>query len=419
MPDTKNVNQETPANLPVRDVDEGQTVNVATLRVGQRLVRGIYDDDGVLLLAAGITVTSDFLQLLRNRKIRYVQTFEAPPPIRSDEVDEKAIDRLERELLTPENATVKTRPLDAAHRPRLPFHELQDRAERGQQRHETAVGEIGEFCKRLESDGRVLDRDLYRIVSDFADMVSLDLDLIPTILSLRSSPDEYLFQHCVNVAAMSMNIAAQLGLRRERIVEVGLGGLLHDVGMMRVPLSIRLAERPLTEPEMNAVRRHPAYTLDYLQGIPSLPREVRFLGFQVHERADGSGYPRARNNQRIHAYAKIVSIADAYVAMTSERPYRAKLTPYEAAKTILYDCAAGRYESDFVRAFLDSIALFPVGSYVQLDDGRRAKVVRANPDFHTRPVIKPLNGNTNSPDGTIDLATTPDIKITRTLAAVA
>lgn len=390
-------------------------LNVTRLNVGQQLDAGLYDQDGVLLLAAGTVVTQDFIRLLRRWKIRYVQTWKTPPPIKAPEVDESAITRLESEMLRPDFTRLDVRPLDPARRPRVTLEELNRRAARGCERHAAATGDMAAFCEQLEQGGKVSDRDLHRIARDFADMVAIDMDLLPTILSLRTAPDDYLYQHCVNVAALSMVVATQLGLRRERVLEVGLGGMLQDVGMLRVPLAIRRAPRPLTEQELKVVEMHPAYTLEYLATIAGLPRDVRFLGYQVHERIDQSGYPRGRTEKSIHAYAKIVSVADVYVAMTSERPYRPAHTPYEAVKTILYECGAGRYESTVVRALLDCVSLFPTGSFVELEDGRYAKVLRANPNQHTRPVIQIVSSDRETLHGVFDMSEATHLKIAKPL----
>ncbi len=386
-------------------------MNIARLTAGATVAHSLYDEDGVLLIAGGAMITEEFVQMLRTRRIRYVQAWHTPPPIRAPDVDDAVIARVESDLTRPQCARIDTHIIDLAHRPRVSFDELSRRADRGRARHEAATGEMESFCKSLSSGGRVSDREIFRIAQEFAEMVAVDLDLLPTILSLRATPEDYLFQHCVNASALSMVIATQLGYRRERVMEIGLAALLQDVGMLRVPTSIRLAPRDLSDPERAIIERHPAYTLEILAALPSLPRDVRAIGFHVHERVDHSGYPRRRGGSTIHGYAKIVAVADVYVAMTSPRPHRPALAPYEAIKTILYECSQGRYDNRVVRALLDCVSLFPTGSLVELNDGRRAQVVRANPDRHTRPVVQALASQESSSGELIDLASELDVKI--------
>ncbi|RME41228.1 MAG: HD domain-containing protein [Planctomycetota bacterium] len=192
---------------------------------------------------------------------------------------------------------------------------------------------------------------------------------------------------------------------------VGMGGLLHDIGMLRVPLSIRQAARPLTEREWHEVRRHPLHSLDMLASVRGLPQLVKMIVYQVHERSDGSGYPRGRRDAHLHQLSKIVGVADAYAAMTRERPYRPAMAPYEAARTILYEGAQGRFDRSIVRAMLDTVSLFPIGSRVVLSNGAAARVLRAVPGLHTRPVVEELGGDGSPTGHIIELAQNDHLRI--------
>jgi HD-GYP domain-containing protein (c-di-GMP phosphodiesterase class II) len=109
--------------------------------------------------------------------------------------------------------------------------------------------------------------------------------------------------------------------------------------------------------------------------------------YQMHERANGSGYPRGRQANQIHDLAKIAAVADVFVALTSERPHRPGMMPYYALERILRGVKDGLYDAAVVRALLKTVSLFPVGSFVSLTDGRTGKVVRANGEHYARPVV--------------------------------
>ncbi len=174
-----------------------------------------------------------------------------------------------------------------------------------------------------------------------------------------------------------------------------------------------MARRPLTNDEWIEVRRHPVHSLDYLEHIRCVPVAACHIAYQVHERNDGSGYPRGRSGMLIHKYAKVVSIAHVYDALTSARPDRPALAPYDAVMTILKEGSANRFDRDAVRAFLDCQSMFPIGSTVELEGQRIAKVVRATPGIHTRPVIQVLNSAGQLTDEVIDLVEEPNLKIIR------
>ena len=134
--------------------------------------------------------------------------------------------------------------------------------------------------------------------------------VLPLVLSMqRTQDDEYLFDHCVNVALIGIATATQLGMRHDQVMEVGLGALLQDIGMLCVPKDIRLAARPLSKDEWLEIQRQPYHTLDALEKIRGFPAAVGYVGYQIHEQPDASGYPRQRTGMYVHPYAKIVAVA--------------------------------------------------------------------------------------------------------------
>ncbi len=285
-------------------------------------------------------------------------------------------------------------------RPRMPIDNLKHEAASGVDSHEATSVAVAQLCAQVQPGLRISAPEVRRSVAHFVEMAAIDFDLLPMIVAMQRSKDEYLYDHGINVALLSMAIASQLGLTREQIMHIGLGGMLHDIGMLRVPSSIRCAQRALTDSERHEIRRHPLHTLDMLSGLREIPLSVKFIAYQVHERADGSGYPRGRSGNQIHEYAKIVSLADTYAAMTRARPHRGPVSPYVAMRTILLEGSLNKFDRGIVRAFLDAISLFPIGSRVGLSDGTSARVLRANPDLHTRPVVEQLSRD-GSPTGQI------------------
>jgi hypothetical protein len=114
---------------------------------------------------------------------------------------------------------------------------------------------------------------------------------------------------------------------------------------------------------------------------------VQLVAYQVHERPDGSGYPRGREKKCIHLFARILHVADAYLAMTAQRPFRLPLMPYAAMECLLRQAEKNRVDPDVMRSLLRVLSLFPIGSYVRLSDGSLAEVIRANPHSFSRPLV--------------------------------
>jgi len=237
-------------------------------------------------------------------------------------------------------------------------------------------------------------------------------------VGLHESPDEYLFEHCVSTALLSMSIGAQLGLSMDQIQVLGLSAMLHDIGMLKVPAEIRLAPRQLTDNEMAMVRAHPLHALRILEQVRGLPPEAVLIATQVHEGPDHRGYPHLPASVAHHPHAAIVAVADAFSAMMERRPYRNPLPPHTAVRELLNQGAEGRFDRRVLRAFLDAVSAFPVGSLVELKKGIVGRVIRSNPGEHTRPVIEVIGADGEPTEWTIDLAKDPNVKIVRALPAL-
>ena len=138
-----------------------------------------------------------------------------------------------------------------------------------------------------------------------------------------------------------------------------------------------------------------------------------FIGYQVHERTNGSGYPRRRSAMTIHRFAKIVAIADVFSAMTRPRPYRPAILPHEAVKQILVDGSHNKLDRTLLRAFLDCVSAFPIGSVVELNNGLKGNVLRATPGLHTRPVIEELDVQERQTGNIIDLSDETHLTVIR------
>jgi HD-GYP domain-containing protein (c-di-GMP phosphodiesterase class II) len=148
------------------------------------------------------------------------------------------------------------------------------------------------------------------------------------------------------------------------------------------------ANRVLTNSEFIEIKKHPAYTLDLLKTISTIPDMVPMICYQVHERPNGSGYPRGRMKNRIHPGARILNVADVYLALTAPRPFRKPLMPYVAIECLLRQAKENLVDVDVVRALLHVVSLFPIGSHVKLSDGCTARVLRRNGNNYSSPILQ-------------------------------
>ena len=172
---------------------------------------------------------------------------------------------------------------------------------------------------------------LYEIV----DCILAD-DEMATYLVKITDHDLYTYTHSVNVGILSLLLAKKhLGASNTHdLRELGVGFFLHDLGKTRIDPAILNKRGRLTEKEMLEVRKHPQYGFDMLREADHVSAESKIITLQHHEREDGSGYPNGLRGDEIHLYARICSLADVYDALTCDRPYRQKLSPFLALKLI-------------------------------------------------------------------------------------
>mgnify|MGYP001376759108 CR=1 FL=1 len=208
--------------------------------------------------------------------------------------------------------------------------------------------------------------------------------------TLRDLSANSLEEHAVKLAVVAMAIGIELGLDQDNARQIGVAGLLVDVGMTQIPEEITTAERRLTIAEYVLLQRHPIHAADRLERMSGIPHLTKIIAYQVHERPDGTGYPRGRTEATIHQFARILHVADSYVAMTSVRPYRPPVLPYIAMKALLGQAQRNKVEPACVRALLRLLSLFPLGSLVALSDGSVAQTFRANGEDFNNPIVAVL-----------------------------
>jgi len=200
---------------------------------------------------------------------------------------------------------------------------------------------------------------------------------------------KYLYTLGVSVAILSIVTGISLGFDKNRLVPLATGALLHDIGMVRVPTYITDKKDTLTQEEYNRIKTHPIYGYRIIIKELDLGNDVATVVLQHHEAYDGSGYPRRLKGKDISVYARIVNICDVYVAMTRKRSYREEHLSYQAMKSILAG-SSRKFDPDLVRVFLSNMAIYPVGSVVQLNNGVIGVVVSANSQLPLRPKISVL-----------------------------
>lgn len=199
--------------------------------------------------------------------------------------------------------------------------------------------------------------------------------------------DAYTAEHCVRVGILTITFGRFIGLDINELETVGLCGILHDVGKMRVPPEVLNKPGALTSEEWEIMRAHPELGFKLLNSDHQLEPAVLQAALSHHERLDGKGYPHALEASAITRFTRMVTIVDAYDAMTSDRVYR-KGMPTSEALAILYKHRGSQFDEQLVEAFIRMIGIYPPGSLVELHTGEVAVVLATSPRQRLLPLVE-------------------------------
>lgn len=402
-------------------------VPLARLRVGAVLRTPIYEDRGPsspLLLSAGRELTEGQIRALEARGIQRVR-------VHSSEL-ERVIFRGGEATSTPTVAkrfrrripprkSVSPLPTLTWRRSRDSYlNELQkpgrqprdlQRAREFEQTHHRQIAATSEILQVFVRLG-TLDFDrVEHIALQQLQELAVDWDEF-LMCGLQPVLENYPSQHSLQTAMVACAIGTTMGLCKEELLELSCGCLLHDAGMLLLPSHLHQLDRALSVHERLQLQKHPLYVADRLSRFHFVSHAAKMVAYQMHERMDGSGYPRQRLGPQIHPLARIAAVADSYLSLVSPRNHRGSVEPYRAIEMLLHDTHRGLYDPSVVRALLHTVSLFPIGSRVQLSDGRIGRVIRGNREYFAQPIV--VIGDDEQGE-LIDLSQTPDLMVVATL----
>ncbi len=190
----------------------------------------------------------------------------------------------------------------------------------------------------------------------------------------------------VNVSILSAIIAMELKFSQKDILHLITAALLHDIDMLTQPDNIVKKMGKLTEEEYAQIKTHVHKAVALIIESLSYPKEIAVIILQHHERWDGKGYPDGKAGQQINLASRVLSVADAFEAMVSDKTYRTALVAHDAVKSLLQDKDT-RFDPAVLKAFITCIGVYPVGSHVLLSDSSLAKIVEPNPKAPFFPTV--------------------------------
>lgn len=248
---------------------------------------------------------------------------------------------------------------------------------------------IDDFLTNIKQKAPIAPRPIDDIALRLKNALATDKRLMISFILSSEIPEQAMAKALVDSAILAETIATFMKLPADAINDIVLAALLHDCGMLRISDAILKKNGPLSDTEMRTVAAHTIYGYKSVLSEFMYTEHIAQLVLQHHERWDGKGYPNGLNQESIEQGARILAVVDTFVAMTSERVYRKAFLGYDAMKTLLAD-KSRRFDYEVIKAMIQNVGVYPIGSIVLMNDTSIARIVGIAPAAPLRPLIRIL-----------------------------
>lgn len=323
---------------------------------GYRVIKNIYNGNGVLMLPASVVLTNKDIELLLRQNIR----------LEANDVEQVTIEQLVN----------------------------------------CSIVEIKHVFGKVRNTGQIPYRHLRERVLPIVIAMSAHPDLKP-VFSYLEHHDEYTYRHSIGVAIIARLIGIAKGMKSHELMELTMAAFLHDIGKAKIPDEILNKPGKLSAEEFNQVKQHTLLGYELISGMEGFTHRQALVVLQHHEREDGGGYPYGLTGDEIDPHSKIVAIADVFHAMISKRVYKEPI-PFYAVLQRMSENAFGVLEPSTTLLFLKRIMDMLIGHSVMLSNGDCGKIIMVNPHDPISPLVE-VNG------GYVDLSKCKSISLERVI----
>lgn len=331
---------------------------------GMVLAEDIIAEDGTILVPASTRLTIDLIMKISNHHILEIRIIDAPI-----QDTKKVTDHAEDE---PENYFEKVRKTES-------YRVFQENFNSDVQALKDSLNDI--ILKNMPVNAEALLDNMHKLIRSQRN----NLQLMDMLHSMRSSDDQ-VYAHCINVALISTIIGTWMDMPQKDIDILTLSGLLHDIGKLLVPNDILSKPGRLNAVEFEQIKQHPFLGFMKLKE-QDIDNRIKDACLYHHEKCDGTGYPYGLKGDDIPVFAKIVSIADVYDAMTSNRVYRKSICPFDVVKSLSVD-AFTKFDPEYLIPFLQKVVSSYIHNNVMLSNGQTGEVILINDNSLSQPVVR-------------------------------
>jgi HD-GYP domain-containing protein (c-di-GMP phosphodiesterase class II) len=246
---------------------------------------------------------------------------------------------------------------------------------------------------------------------DIADALGRNDQLV--VQALAGPSGSTLITNLVNVSILATKVGSGLGYYGQELERLALAGLVHDIGLFAVPPSVVTKSGRLTQEERTLIEQHPELGYQLIRKLGSEWDWLAQIVRQAHERWNGRGYPNRLKGRDIHEMAQIIGAVDIFDALVTPRPYRRRFFPHEAVRELLV-AERSAFPREIVKALVEQLSAYPLGTLVRLTTGEVGAVVGINVQFPLRPVVA-VDMDRGADRREIDLSASPLVSIIETV----
>lgn len=378
---------------------------LSNIKEGTRFSQPLYLDDGENeFLPKDLVITENELELLRNKGLEALFTDgEEIKPVSNEPIEEEIVEderfiqnqksnemlillsNLTNEDLEPQQADEDTEEFDDNG-----FNSLTSlKKTKNYIDYLVLVKNCQKIFDAVSQRERLSENFVSEIFKNLIKLVETSPELCVALILENDIIGYEMAKSAIDVASLSCLLANNLALSSDKIADITIAGLLHDVGMLMVSREILEKKEKLNDAERQAVETHVVYGYNCLRNEFMYPEKLAKIVLQHHEWYDGSGYPSRLSGNEIDIGARILACADAFISMTSQKPYRKAMLGYDAMKALLLDNGS-HFDPNVINALIRSIGIFPIGSIVMLSDSSLCRVIKSVPESPLRPQLRLL-----------------------------
>ncbi|KJR48872.1 response regulator receiver modulated metal dependent phosphohydrolase [Desulfosporosinus sp. I2] len=256
------------------------------------------------------------------------------------------------------------------------------------QTREVAYKTIKNVSSYIESglEGSLVVANVRSSVQHMINDLLFSTDILGNLSEIQGY-DDYTYHHSVNTTIIALILGIASGYSEQKLIELGMGVLMHDIGKIKIPERILNKKTPLTEEEFGEIKRHTINGFDILRKNNDFSLLSAHIAFQHQEKWNGAGYPRGLKGSEIHEYGRLAAVADVYEALTSKRVYRKAMETNDAYEYIISQGNI-HFEPRILEVFKKNISVYPTGSGIVLSNNQRGNVVKQNRAFPNRPFVR-------------------------------